>query len=426
LKGEVKVRKLQKIIVSTFLIFAIISVAWATESLAQSNSDAVSQVLNLIKMYYYHGSSVDYGKLQDAAIDAIIANLGGHFTYYFSPSETKEFSIQTNSQYGGIGTEVTYSATWNAIEVISPMYDSPAEKAGIKSGDMIISIDSSSVKALGYLKAVDSLRGTPGSTVTVEIYRPSDNATMTLTLKRATIELKTVKSTTFEASGVKIGYIRITNFSETTADDFNSAFASLLNQNIKALILDLRDDPGGLFTAALDVSSQFLPKGKLIVTMRDKDGLEYPFRSAGGLDPKIPVVILVNNGSASSSEIVSSSLRDNDVAVLVGERTFGKAAVQTEFPLSNGGLLLLVTDHYFTPDGQDINLKGIEPDYVISEGATPTQAESYKQLIQSVIMSTKSTATVDLTDPQVAKAVELLIGEVKAGITFPENLEKHP
>lgn len=415
-------RKFQKIIVSLFLITALVSVAWATENLAQSN-DAVSQVLKLIKTYYYNESSVDFQKLQDAAIEAIVANLGGHFTYYFSPSEAKEFSIQTSSQYGGIGTEVTFDATNNAIEVISPMYDSPAEKAGIKSGDLITSIDGTTVKSLGYVKAVDALRGTPGSTVTIQLYRPSDKATMTFVLKRAVIELKTVKSTTFEASGAKIGYIRITNFSETTSNDFNNAFAALLNQHIQGLILDLRDDPGGLFTAALDVASQFLPKGKLIITMRDKNGYEYPFRSSGGLDPKIPVVVLVNNGSASSSEIVSAALRDNDVGVLVGERTFGKAAVQTEFQLSNGGLLLLVTDHYFTPNGQDINLKGIEPDYVVSSGATPTQAESYKQLIQSVVMSTQSTAKVDLSDPQFQKAVEILVSEIKAGLTFPKNLK---
>jgi carboxyl-terminal processing protease len=416
-------RKFQKIIVSFFLIAAIVSAAWATENLAQSNSDTVSQVLKLIKTYYYNASSVDFENLQDAAIEAIIANLGSHFTYYFSPSEAKEFSIQTSSQYGGIGTEVTYNATSNAIEVISPMYDSPAENAGIKSGDLITSIDGTSVKSLGYVKAVDALRGTPGSTVTIQLYRPSDKATMTLTLKRSIIELKTVKSTTFEASGAKIGYIRITNFSETTSNDFNNAFAALLNQHIKGLILDLRDDPGGLFTAALDVASQFLPQGKLIITMRDKNGYEYPFKSVGGLDPKIPVVVLVNNGSASSSEIVSAALRDNDIGVLVGERTFGKAAVQTEFQLSNGGLLLLVTDHYFTPNGQDINLKGIEPDYVVSSGATPTEAESYKQLIQSVVMSTQSTAKINLSDPQFQKAVEILVSEIKAGVTFPKGLK---
>ncbi len=415
-------RRFQKIIVSFFLIAAIVGVAWATENIAQSN-DTVSQVLKLIKTYYYNESSVDFQNLQNAAIEAIIANLGGHFTYYFSPSEASEFSIQTSSQYGGIGTEVTFNATSNVIEVISPMYDSPAEKAGIKSGDFITSIDGTSVMSLGYVKAVNALRGTPGSTVVIQIYRPSDKATMTFVIKRTIIELKTVKSTTFEASGTKIGYIRITNFSETTSNDFNSALAALLNQHVQGLILDLRDDPGGLFTAALDVASQFLPKGKLIITMRDKDGYEYPFKSSGGLDPKIPIVVLVNNGSASSSEIVSAALRDNDVGVLVGERTFGKAAVQTEFQLDNGGLLLLVTDHYFTPNGQDINLKGIEPDYVVSSGSTPTQAESYKQLIQSVVMSTQSTAKIDLSDPQFQKAVEILVSEIKAGLTFPKGLK---
>ncbi len=419
-------RKIQKTLIVFFFLVGLVGISWATQVLLSTNLDSVTQVMQLIQKYYYESTPVNYDKMQNDAIDAVVKDLNSRFTYYIPPNQAKEFSIQTTSKYGGIGTEVTYNSTKSAIEIISPMYGSPAERAGLKSGDLITTIDGSSVKSMGYLPAVDALRGNPGSKVDLQVYRPSDKATMNFTVTRAVIELKTVKSTTFEASGVKIGYIRITNFSETTAKDFDAALSSLMGQNIQALVLDLRDDPGGLFTAALNVSSQFLPVGQVIVTIRDKNGAEQPYRSYGGNFKKIPIVILVNHGSASSSEIVSAALRDHKMAVLVGERTYGKAAVQTEFQLKNGGYLLLVTNHYFTPNGQDINLKGIEPDYVVSESgnATQTYQESYKQLVESVVSSTQSTATIDIAkDVQLQKAVEILVSESKAGITFPKDLK---
>lgn len=418
-------RKIQKTLVVFFFLVGLVGISWATQVMLSANLDSVTQVMQLIQKYYYESTPVNYDKMQNDAINTIVKDLGSRFTYYISPDQAKEFSIQTTSKYGGIGTEVTYNSTRSAIEIISPMYGSPAEKAGLKSGDLITTIDSSTVKSMGYLPAVDALRGTPGSKVDLEVYRPSEKATMNFMVTRAVIELKTVKSTTFEASGVKMGYIRITNFSETTSKEFNTALDSLMGQKIQALVLDLRNNPGGLFTAALDVSSEFLPVGQIIVTVRDKNGTEQPFRSYGNAFGKIPIVILVNNGSASSSEIVSAALRDHRMAVLVGERTYGKAAVQTEFQLKNGGYLLLVTNHYFTPNGQDINLKGIQPDYKVSESAaTQTYKESYMQLVQSVVGSTQSTATIDIAkDVQLQKAVEILVTESKEGITFPKNLK---
>ncbi len=419
-------RKYQKTLVILFMLTSLVGIAWASQTLLNANVNAVSQVIQLIQKYYYNATSVNYQKLQDDAIKAIIKNLGSRFTYYFSPDEVKEFEIQTSSKYGGIGTEVTYNSTRNAVEIISPMYESPAEKAGLKSGDLIVSINGSSVKSLGYIPAVNALRGAPGSQVKVEVYRPSKKATMTFVITRALIKLKTVKSTTIEASKTKIGYVRITKFSEPTGNELSNALNSLYAQKIKGLIIDLRDDPGGLFSQALEVASDFLPKGRLIVTVRNRYGVERPYRSYGNIYKRLPIVILVNHGSASSSEIVSAALRDNGYAVLVGERTYGKAAVQTEIPLSNGGLLLLVTDHYFTPNGQDINLKGITPDYVVKEsGATSTENENYKQLIQSVKSSTQSTATVNIQkDIQLQKAVKILVNEIKSGILFPRNLIK--
>lgn len=417
-------RKYQKTLVVIFLLVSLVTLSWATQEILSTSSNSVSQVMQLIQRYYYNATSVNYQKLENAAIDSIVKNLGSRFTYYFSPDEVKEFDIQTSSKYGGIGTEVTYNSTRDAVEIISPMYGSPAEKSGLKSGDLIVSINGSPVKKLGYIPAVNALRGTPGSTVNVKAYRPSEKATLTFTVTRALIKLKTVKYATVNASDAKIGYVRITNFSETTGDEFAKALDSLYSQGIKALIIDLRDDPGGLFPQALEVASDFLPKGKLIVTVRNRYGVERPFRSYGNVYRRLPIVILVNHGSASSSEIVSAALRDNGYATLVGEKTYGKAAVQTEFRLSNGGLLLLVTNHYFTPNGQDINLKGITPDYMIKESsATPTEDESYKKLIQSVVSSTQSTATINIKgDLQLQKGIEVLLKEIKSHSFFPKEL----
>ncbi len=417
-------RKYQKTLVVVLLLVSLVTLSWATQEILNTSSNSVSQVIQLIQRYYYNATSVNYQKLENAAIDSIVKNLGSRFTYYFSPDEVKEFDIQTSSKYGGIGTEVTYNSTRDAVEIISPMYGSPAEKSGLKSGDLITSIDGSPVKKLGYIPAVNALRGTPGSKVNVEVYRPSEKATLTFVVTRALIKLKTVKYATVNASNAKIGYVRITNFSETTGDEFSKALDSLYSQDIKALIIDLRDDPGGLFSQALEVASDFLPKGRLIVTMRSRYGVERPFRSYGNVHQRLPIIILVNHGSASSSEIVSAALRDNGYAALVGERTYGKAAVQTEFRLSNGGLLLLVTNHYFTPNGQDINLKGITPDYMVKESsATPTKNESYKKLIQSVVSSTQSTAIINVKgDLQLQKAIEVLIEEVKMRSLFPKEL----
>ncbi len=419
-------RKYQKTLVVIFLLTSLVTISWATQKILSTSSNSVSQVMQLIQRYYYNATSVNYQKIENAAIDSIVKNLGSRFTYYFSPNEVKEFDIQTSSKYGGIGTEVTYNSTRNAVEIISPMYGSPAEKSGLKSGDLIVSINGSSVKKLGYIPAVNALRGNPGSKVNVEIYRPSKKATFTFVVTRALIKLKTVKYTTLNASAVKIGYVRITNFSETTGDEFSKALDILYSQKIKALIIDLRNDPGGLFSQALEVASDFLPKGKLIVTMRSRYGVERPFRSYGNVHRRLPIVILVNHGSASSSEIVSAALRDNGYAALVGERTYGKAAVQTEFRLSNGGLLLLVTNHYFTPNGKDINLKGITPDYVVKESsATPTKNESYKELIQTVVGSTQSTATINIKkDLQLQKGIEVLIKEMKSQLFFPKEPSK--
>ncbi len=417
-------RKYQKTLVVVLLLVSLVTLSWATQEILNTSSNSVSQVIQLIQRYYYNATSVNYQKLENAAIDSIVKNLGSRFTYYFSPDEVKEFDIQTSSKYGGIGTEVTYNSTRDAVEIISPMYGSPAEKSGLKSGDLITSIDGSPVKKLGYIPAVNALRGTPGSKVNVEVYRSSEKATLTFVVTRALIKLKTVKYATVNASNAKIGYVRITDFSETTGDEFSKALDSLYSQDIKALIIDLRDDPGGLFSQALEVASDFLPKGRLIVTMRSRYGVERPFRSYGNVHQRLPIIILVNHGSASSSEIVSAALRDNGYAALVGERTYGKAAVQTEFRLSNGGLLLLVTNHYFTPNGQDINLKGITPDYVVKESsATPTKNESYKKLIQSVVSSTQSTAVINVKgDLQLQKAIEVLIEEVKMRSLFPKEL----
>lgn len=408
----------------TLLILSQLSFASFAGIAGESATGVVSQVLSLIERYYYEGSSVNVRKLQNAAIETILADLESRFTFYFSPAESRELGIRTSSRYGGIGIESTYEATRGVIEVVSPLYGTPAEKAGIESGDLITSIDGTDIgalfKRLGYFRTMNLISGTPGSTVTLGIYRPSDGSSVTLSIKRAVIKLKTVESAAFETSGKRLGYIRITNFSNTTPERFETALKTLLNRHVKGLILDLRDDPGGIVRSAVDVAGQLIPAGKLVTVLKYKDGLEYPFTSEGGTEPKIPIAVLVNHGTASSAEILASALRDNRIGVLVGERTFGKGVTQTEFRLSNGGALLLVTNRYFTPNGENINMKGIEPDYAVSSGSA---AENPSGISGGVLVSSGSSAKLDFSDPQFLKAIQILITEIDAGVLFPETMK---
>ncbi len=345
-----------------------------------------AEVFSLIKQSYVE--PVTDKKLIDEAIKGMLTGLDPH-SDYMDPEEFKELREGTQGEFGGLGIEI--GAEDGLVKVVSPIEDTPAQKAGIKSGDLIIKIDDTPVRGLSLNDAVKKMRGKPGSKVTLTIARKNEAKPLVFTLARAVIKTKSVKYRMLESG---YGYVRIAQFQEHTAEDLAAGLQKLYQENkqpLKGLVLDLRDDPGGLLNGAVGVAAAFLPKDKLVVytegrtpdaKMRLTATLQNYARQNGS-DPlaklpvavrSVPLAVLVNGGSASASEIVAGALQDHKRAVLVGTQTFGKGSVQSILPLGSQGGIKLTTARYFTPSGRSIQAKGITPD-VVAEDATLTAAD---------------------------------------------------
>ncbi len=363
----------------------------------------------IISEYYQKDINVD--SLVNESIRGLVRGLGDPFSHYFDPQESVEMSIQTKAEYGGLGIEVTYTHN-GFLKVISPMDDTPAFYAGIKPGDIIITIDASPVDQMTYLEAVNRLRGKSGTKVTIEVLRKGNRQPLKFTITRKVIKLKTVKYTIIPTDLGNVGYVRLTQFSGPTASDLARELKVLYAQDIKGIILDLRNNPGGLLSSAIDVASDFIDVGNVIVSVKDRNGYEDTYRSHGNSYPDLPMVVLVNGGSASAAEIVSGALKDHHIATLVGEKTFGKGSVQSPIKLSNGGEIWLTVAHYFTPSGKDIHGKGIMPDVVVHQTEEATQTATSVENAKAIEEGrnlTSEKANVDLkTDIQLRKALDIL------------------
>jgi len=362
-------KKFFKLSVTVIMCIAILSSSWTlfaqTESInVYDKLKPFFETLYYVEKEFYEKDNIDYNKIVDQSIRGMLSGLDDQFTYYLSPDDVNESNIEQNAKYGGIGTNVTYDAFYKVIRIVSPMYGSPAYKAGIKAGDLVLTIDGSPVEDMNYMEAVNMLRGEPGSLVKLEIGR-EDLGVLEFTVEREEIKLVMVQYSITEYEGKKIGYVRINKFFGNTSSELRDKLSILYANDVDGIILDLRNNPGGYLTQAILVGSMFIDSGEVIVTTRSSDGFVNTYRSIGNEFEPLPMVTLVNNGSASSSEILSGALKDYGISPLVGEKTFGKAAVQTLFPLSNGGEVWLTTAHYFTPNGNDIHMKGIEPDILV-------------------------------------------------------------
>ncbi|OWY37164.1 peptidase S41 [Xenophilus sp. AP218F] len=345
-----------------------------------------AEVFSLIKQSYVE--PVEDKKLIDEAIKGMLTGLDPH-SDYMDAEEFKDLREGTQGEFGGLGIEI--GAEDGLVKVVSPIEDTPAQRAGIKSGDLIIKIDDTPVRGLSLTDAVKKMRGKPGSKVTLTIARKTETKPLVFTLSRAIIKTKSVKYKLLEPG---YGYVRVAQFQEHTAEDLAAGLQALYKENkqpLKGVILDLRDDPGGLLNGAVGVSAAFLPKDKLVVytegrtpdaKMRLTATLPN-YSRPNGSDPlsklppearSVPLVVLVNGGSASASEIVAGALQDHKRAVLVGTQTFGKGSVQSILPLGTEGGIKLTTARYFTPSGRSIQAKGITPDVVV-EDATLTAAD---------------------------------------------------
>ena len=316
-------------------------------------------VLNVIKKNY-----VDEVKTKDlvsGAIKGMLSSLDPH-SGYMSPEAFKEFQVETKGEFGGLGIQISMKD--GILTVIAPIEDTPAYKAGIKAGDKILKIDGESTKNMGIQDAVSKMRGPKGKPVTLNIFREGWTEPKDIPIVRDIIKIKSVKSKMLKDD---IGYVKLTQFQEMTAEDLAKALKDLKEKGMKSIILDLRNDPGGLLNSAVDVAGQFLPPKKLVVYIKGRTGDKVEYFTEGD-DPTytdLPMVVLVNQGSASASEIVAGALKDWNRAVIVGVQTFGKGSVQTLIPLSDGAGLRLTTAKYYTPSGVSIQNVGIAPDIVV-------------------------------------------------------------
>lgn len=340
-----------------------------------------ADVYGAIKQGYVE--PVDDKTLITHAISGMLENLDPH-SAYLDAEAFKEMQVTTQGEFGGLGLEVGMED--GVVKVVSPIEDTPAYKAGLKSGDLIIKLDDTFVKGLTLNEAVKRMRGKPKTKIRLTIFRKGETKPFEVTLMREKIKVQSVKSKALENG---YGYLRVTQFQEETNADLAKHLDKLFKQDkegLKGLVLDLRNDPGGLLTGAIGVSAAFLPPNTLVTSTEGRtedakrrfttDPADYMRRSQDdymkslpALVKTIPLVVLVNGGSASASEIVAGALQDHKRAIIMGTQTFGKGSVQTVLPLSNNAAIKLTTARYYTPSGRSIQAKGITPDIVVEESA---------------------------------------------------------
>jgi carboxyl-terminal processing protease len=313
-----------------------------------------TEVLSMIKKHYVE--EVKTKDLVYAAIKGMLNSLDPHSSF-MPPEEYKEMQVETKGEFGGLGIQIGMKD--NTLTVIAPIEDTPAFHAGIKAGDKIVKINNETTRNMALEDAVSKMRGAPKTSVTISVLREGWKEPKDFTMTREIIKIKSVKSRVIKGG---IGYVKISQFQEQTAADLAVAIKNLEDKKVTSLILDLRNNPGGLLNSAIDVSGQFLPKGKLVVYTKTRSGEKTEFRTEDGSPFTQPMIVLVNQGSASASEIVAGALKDWSRAVILGTQTFGKGSVQTVIPLSDGAGLRLTTAKYYTPKGISIQNTGITPD----------------------------------------------------------------
>ncbi|MBW8055359.1 MAG: S41 family peptidase [Nitrospira sp.] len=330
-----------------------------------------TEVFSKIKSDYVE--DVADKKLLEDAIGGMLAGLDPHSTY-LDPEGYKDVRIGTEGQFGGLGIEVTMENGF--VKVVSPIEDTPAARAGLQPGDLIVRLDDQAVKGMSLSDAVKLMRGKPGSDITLTVVREGENMPLKITVTRAVIKIRSVKSRLLEPG---YGYIRITQFQANTTKNMKTSLSKLEKENggkLKGVVLDLRNNPGGVLNAAVSVSDAFLKKGIIVYTEGRVADSKLTFEAQPDqVLEGAPLVVLVNGGSASASEIVAGALQDNGRAVIMGTKTFGKGSVQTIMPMSNGAALKLTTARYFTPSGRSIQATGIEPD-IVTEQAKLTRNKS--------------------------------------------------
>jgi carboxyl-terminal processing protease len=409
-------------LVVAFRVFTSKAIA-DTDDPGYENLTVFTRALQLIRQDYVDATKTGYKDLTYSALRGMLASLDPH-SQFMEPSDFKDMEDETRSEFGGLG--IVVSTKDGVLTVVSPMEDSPGSRAGILPGDRILRINSITTEKLSLQDAVNMLRGEPGQKVTLTVFRPSTNDTKDYALEREIIRVPSVKDAKILdpslTGNFKIGYVRITQFNEPTAQELDQKLNDLQNRGMQALIVDLRYNPGGLLSSAVDVCGLFLPPRTMVVYTEGREPgqrREYFTNRNAKQRPNFPLVLLVNGGSASGAEIMAGALKDLNRAILVGETTFGKGSVQSVIQLPDGSALRLTTAKYYTPSKQVIHEKGVAPN--IRASLSPDEERALILRHRDGVLSQDEQAFVaEQKDPQLDRAIDAL----KGAMIYNQNAKK--
>lgn len=329
-----------------------------TQSIAEKRK--IEKKANIIKTYIdeYFLDDINQEYMEDSIYKGIVSGLGDEYAAYYTADEYAEILEKTSGTFCGIGAYVTQDASTGAVTIVKPMKKSPAEEAGIKAGDIVYAIDGEEVTGKDLSAVLAKIKGEEGTKVTLKIVRSGENDYLDFVVTRKKIEEDTVA---YRMLSNKIGYVQVTGFEEVTPGQFSEGLDALEKQGMKALLLDLRDNGGGLLQSAVEMLDRMLPEGMVVYT-EDSNGVSEKYYAEDAVEITVPTAVLVNGNSASASEVFSGALQDKNKATLVGTKTYGKGIVQTIFDMKDGSALKMTTSKYFTPNGRNIHGTGLEPD----------------------------------------------------------------
>lgn len=357
-----------------------------TKLLDQDTVDKVDELTNYMDLYYYE--DYDVQDVQDGLLEGVVSGLGDKYSAYYTAEEYKEQQLSTSGTYYGIGAALAQDKDTMQVTITKIYEGTPSEEAGLKKDDVIVSADGTDATSMELTDFVKLIRGEEGTTVHLEVYRPSTEETLEFDVERKNVELPSVSSQMLENN---IGYIQISEFQSKTAEQFESALSSLKDQGAQSLIVDVRGNGGGLVDSVVAILDDILPEGTVVYT-EDKYGNRQDYTSSGDTYLDMPIAVLVDQNSASASEIFAGAIKDYNYGTLIGTKTFGKGIVQTVFSLPEGDAIKITTAKYFTPDGNYIHGVGIEPDIELEYQFMGGENDEY---------------SVDL-DNQIQKAIEVL------------------